>query len=113
LCLPPGAPVNLWSVAQPDDGDRPKLPLYKLAAIAIYGSEKRRLTLQGIIQAIYDRFPSFRDPTDFAWTRTLRHELSLRAVFVNVDRPSHHAGKGNYWMLTSSSSEILKRPRKR
>ncbi|KAJ7749070.1 hypothetical protein DFH07DRAFT_746967 [Mycena maculata] len=118
LGLPPGAPVNLWSVLDTGrtDGSRPKLSLPMLAQLAIHGSENRMLTLQGIMQAIKDRFRWYHETTDKGWQNSMRHALSLYSVFVRVERPVHHAGKGAYWTLSTSFDDQYdqyKRLRKR
>ncbi|KAJ7760668.1 fork head domain-containing protein [Mycena maculata] len=111
--LPLGAPVNLSAVLDRADGSRPEVSLPLLAQLAIYGSENQMLTLQGIFQALKDRFRYYRETTEKAWQNSIRHVLSLRTVFVRVERQAHHAGKGAYWTLGTSSGDQYKRPRKR
>lgn len=64
LGCPPGAPVGLDALADPPPGEKPNYPLPTLIKLAIYGSPKRRLTLQEIYQALEDRFEWFRQRTD-------------------------------------------------
>jgi hypothetical protein len=64
LGCPPGAPVGLNALADPPPGDKPNYPLPTLIKLAIYGSPRRRLTLQEIYQALEDRFEWFRQRTD-------------------------------------------------
>ncbi|KAJ6553600.1 hypothetical protein DFH09DRAFT_843304, partial [Mycena vulgaris] len=110
LGLPRDAPVNLWAVADPADGTRPKVSLPLLTQLAIYGSETKRLTLQGIYQALVARFRFFKEhETEKQWRNSIRHALSLYQVFVKVKRPLHDAGKGDYWTLDHSRGEGTKR----
>lgn len=64
LGCPPGAPVGLDALADPPPGEKPNYPLPTLIKLAIYGSPRRRLTLQEIYQALEDRFEWFRQRTD-------------------------------------------------
>lgn len=78
LGCPPGAPVGLDALADPPPGEKPNYPLPTLIKLAIYGSPKRRLTLQEIYQALEDRFEWFRQRTDeLSWkVREQRFPLS-------------------------------------
>jgi hypothetical protein len=68
LNLPPGSTVNLWSVPEPTNGEKPSIPLPMLIKLAIYGSERKRLTLQEIYTAVEQRFTWFREHSnDVAW----------------------------------------------
>lgn len=59
LNIPIGHPVNLYSLPDPPAGERPG-PLPNLVKLAIFGSPGRRLTLQGICNALEERFDWFR-----------------------------------------------------
>ena len=75
LGCPPGAPVGLSALADPPPGEKPNYPLPTLIKLAIYGSPRRRLTLQEIYQALEDRFEWFRQRTD---------ELSWKVRIIRV-----------------------------
>ncbi len=45
--------------------------------------------------------------------RSIRHNLSLKAMFISIARPSNHPGKGCYWTLDVLMGEGNKRDRKR
>lgn len=75
LGCPPGAPVGLNALADPPSGEKPNYPLPTLIKLAIYGSPRRRLTLQEIYQALEDRFEWFRQRTD---------ELSWKARLIQL-----------------------------
>ena len=68
LRLDPDAPVNLHSLPDPPQGQRPTHPLPLLTKLAIYGSPRNMLTLQEIYAAIEDRFEWYRlNSDDKAW----------------------------------------------
>ncbi|KAJ6570046.1 hypothetical protein DFH09DRAFT_838052, partial [Mycena vulgaris] len=114
LNLPPNAPVNLWSVPESAGGEKPSIPLPMLIKLAIYGSEKKRLTLQEIYMELASRFKWFNEHNqDQAWKNSIRHNLSLHKVFRSIQRPVTEPGKGSYWELDISGGESYKRPRKR
>ncbi|KAI0288947.1 hypothetical protein BC826DRAFT_915146, partial [Russula brevipes] len=114
LGCPPGAPVGLDALADPPPGEKPNYPLPTLIKLAIYGSPRRRLTLQEIYQALEDRFEWFRERTDeLSWKNSIRHNLSLRKCFLKVQRPITEPGKGSYWMIDLTQGEGNKRVRKR
>ena len=75
LGCPPGAPVGLDALADPLPGEKPNYPLPTLIKLAIYGSPRRRLTLQEIYQALEDRFVWFRQRTD---------ELSWKVRIIRI-----------------------------
>ena len=45
--------------------------------------------------------------------RSIRHNLSLKAMFIRMERPVSHPGKGYYWKLNVRMGEGNKRDRKR
>ncbi|KAJ6598777.1 hypothetical protein B0H10DRAFT_2085005 [Mycena sp. CBHHK59/15] len=114
LNLPPGAPVNLWSVPEPPNGEKPTIPLPMLIKLAIYGNNNKKLTLKGIYKELIDRFHWFREhQNEAAWKNSIRHNLSLNKVFRTMQRPVTEPGKGSYWELDVSGGEGYKRARKR
>ncbi|KAJ7753958.1 hypothetical protein DFH07DRAFT_823762 [Mycena maculata] len=114
LCLSPSVPVDLWAIADPPDGEKPFASLPTLVKLAIYGSPQKRLTLQGICDALIERFSWFEEHRrDEAWKNSVRHNLSLNKVFRKLPRDVTHLGKGCYWVLDVSGGEGHKRPRKR
>ncbi|KAF7344996.1 Fork-head domain-containing protein [Mycena venus] len=114
LCLPPAIPVDLWAIADPPDGQKPFASLPTLIKLAIHGSAHRRLTLQGICDALISRFTWFHaHRQDDAWKNSVRHNLSLNKVFRKIPRDVTQMGKGCFWELDLSRGEGHKRPRKR
>jgi hypothetical protein len=68
LRLDPTAEVSLRSLPDPPPGTKPPQPLPLLIKLAIYGSPRKRLTLQEIYKALEDRFEWFREnKDDKAW----------------------------------------------
>lgn len=133
LSLPSGQPVSLAALDDPLPGQKPSQSLPILVKLAIYGSPKKRLTLQEIYQAIEQRFEWYRDPGNKSWKvcdstlgkkisfidlgtmiqNSIRHNLSLNKVFRNTHRSITEPGKGAYWELDISEGEGYKRERKR
>ncbi|KAJ7886608.1 hypothetical protein B0H14DRAFT_2498507 [Mycena olivaceomarginata] len=114
LNLPPNTAVNLWALQDSPTGDKPTITLPVLVKLAIYGSPKKRLTLQEIYEEIGQRFVWFRKNMDNkTWKSSIRHNLSLNQVFRKVQRPVTEPGMGGYWELDISNGEGYKRPRKR
>ncbi|KAF8645859.1 hypothetical protein AX16_007517 [Volvariella volvacea WC 439] len=111
--IPPDRPVDLWALPDPQPGERPPHPLPVLIKLAIYGSEKKKLTLKGIYEAIENRFEYYRNDKKEAWKHSIRHNLSLNKVFRRCSRPITEPGKGSYWELDVSNGEGYKRERKR
>ncbi|KJA25028.1 hypothetical protein HYPSUDRAFT_135145, partial [Hypholoma sublateritium FD-334 SS-4] len=98
LSIPPPTPLNLLSL--PDEPHGTKTPkISDLIKLAIWGSPGHKLTLRQIYTAIEDRYPSYKAATDKPWQRSIRHNLSLKAMFIRMERPVSHPGKGYYWKL--------------
>lgn len=56
---------------------------------------------------------SYRTSYSWIWKRSIRHNLSLKAIFVRVERPANEPGKGHYWAIDFRQGEGNKRDRKR
>ncbi|KAF7311908.1 Winged helix DNA-binding domain-containing protein [Mycena indigotica] len=111
LNLPPNVPVTLAALPDFPPDVPPNLSLSLLAQVAIYGSPRKQLTLHEIHRAIEQRYEYFRHAEK--WKDSLRHVLSLRNPFRNIERPMQEPGKGGYWTLDFSEGEGNKRVRKR
>ncbi|KAF8645878.1 hypothetical protein AX16_007536 [Volvariella volvacea WC 439] len=117
LGIAPGLPVDLWSLPDPPPGQRPSYTLPVLVKLAIYGSENKRLTLQGIYDAIAERFEYYRKQKKNAWKHSIRHNLSLNKVFRRAYRAvvdtDAKGDRGGFWVLDFSEGEGYKRDRRR
>jgi hypothetical protein len=96
LCLPPAVPVNLWAIADPPDGQKPFASLPTLIKLAIHGSTERRLTLQGICDALVSRFTWFNAHSqDDAWkVRLVPFTASPRSIVFAYLRAHAHKELG-------------------
>jgi hypothetical protein len=136
FCLGPDMQLTLAHLMDPPPGERPTFALPVLAALAIHGSPKGRLTLSEIFQAIEHRFEWYaRNRDNRSWKvrafapscpavraltwpvrplqNSVRHNLSLNKIFRQVPRPITEVGKGQYWKLDFSDGVGNKRERKR
>ncbi|KAK6980794.1 hypothetical protein R3P38DRAFT_2386804, partial [Favolaschia claudopus] len=111
LTLPRGVPVSLRYFSDP--GIKPTASLVVLIKVAIYASPRQKLTLQGIYDSFMNRFRWFRENPGEPWTRSIRHSLSLKAMFVKLGRTREEPGKGVFWTLDITQGEGDKRKRKR
>ncbi|KAF9061796.1 fork head domain-containing protein [Rhodocollybia butyracea] len=109
--IPPGIPINLHVIPDPPPGKKPDAQLETLVQLAIYGSARRKLTLQEIYSAIEDRFEYYRHV--HKWKSSIRHMLSLKSVFVPTERPASAPGRGKYWQIDANVTFKYKRPRRR
>ncbi|KAK6977470.1 hypothetical protein R3P38DRAFT_3123205 [Favolaschia claudopus] len=117
LNLPPTTPLTLALFPLPPAGEKPTAPLIALVQVTIWcSSSERRLTLQGIYDALMGRFVWYRENPDGAWTRSIRHLLSLKAMFVKVQlhsNPESTSQGTTYWTFDISQGEGDKRVRQR
>ena len=67
LALRPGDAINLWSLPDPEPGQRPPHSYPLLVRLAIYGSPNKRMTLKQIYEAIENRFEYYRNQPKGAW----------------------------------------------
>ncbi|KAG6810090.1 hypothetical protein H0H92_013364 [Tricholoma furcatifolium] len=102
-------PLSLWSLPDPPPNMAPIMPYEMLIALAIYGSENKRLTLLEIYNAIEDRFLYYRmQPEEPGrdgngggkrWQRAARHTLYGSTIFASEPPSMREPGKGSHWSL--------------
>lgn len=80
LGIAPHLPVNLDILPPEIPGVRPEPKLATLVKLAIYGSERKKLTLQDIYTQIMNRYQWYRDnENNVKWkVRRFQHDCSLR-----------------------------------
>ena len=76
-------PINLDILNDPPVGEKPNYPYPTLIKLAIYGSPRKRLTLQEIYQALEGRFAQFKNSTDAAWKVCLALAF-VRSVTIRI-----------------------------
>lgn len=69
-------PINLDVLDDPPPGEKPNYPYPTLIKLAIYGSPRKRLTLQEIYQALEARFEWFKNSADAAWKVCLAYSFN-------------------------------------
>ncbi|KAJ7799578.1 hypothetical protein B0H14DRAFT_2465814 [Mycena olivaceomarginata] len=110
-----GIPHNLDSLACLPDAkgsEAPPYPLHTILRCAILGSPNQRLLVQEIYIAMEEKFPYYRT-AGVDWKHSVRHQLSLKRLFVRQRRSLDDPGRGSYWTINLQTPQGNKRLRKR
>ncbi|KAK4688429.1 P-type Ca2+ transporter type 2C, partial [Tremellales sp. Uapishka_1] len=99
-----------WMGSQGHDAEgdpyKPTLSYELMIKIVLSSSARKMLTLGQIYTACELRWPYFKTagPT---WRNSIRHSLSLKNMFENVERPASEGGtgKGGYWKVAETKAE--------
>ncbi|OCF77512.1 forkhead transcription factor 3 [Kwoniella mangroviensis CBS 8886] len=96
----------------PTEGDapgydcKPPYPYHEMIRHAIESAPDCRLQLSQIYSSIADRFPFFKtldEKKTAGWQNSIRHNLSLKKMFVRVNKPDgtpdDSGGKGGWWTV--------------
>ncbi|WWC91982.1 uncharacterized protein L201_006936 [Kwoniella dendrophila CBS 6074] len=96
----------------PTEGDapgydcKPPYPYHEMIRHAIENAPDCRLQLSQIYSSIADRFPFFKtldEKKTAGWQNSIRHNLSLKKMFVRVNKPDNvpddSGGKGGWWTV--------------
>ncbi|KAL1925101.1 uncharacterized protein VTP21DRAFT_4755 [Calcarisporiella thermophila] len=87
-------------------GEEEGRPPYSYAALiqqAIESSPQKRMTVAEIYDYFLRNYSYFRT-TRATWKNSIRHNLTMKGLFVRDARPSCEPGKGGYWTVNHSAS---------
>ena len=69
-----------------------------LIRMAITSAPQERMTLSEIYEFVENKFPYYKS-VGGGWKNSIRHNLSLNAIFQKLPRPRDEPGKGSYWII--------------
>jgi hypothetical protein len=90
--------VHKSTGSTPPELRKPPFSYATLIAFAINSGPYKKMTLSQIYEWIETHFPFFKTAKS-AWKNSIRHNLSLRDIFIREKRPPYDQGKGSYWMI--------------
>ena len=66
--------------------------------MAITSVPQERMTLSEIYEYVETKFPYYKS-VGGGWKNSIRHNLSLNAIFQKQPRARDEPGKGSYWII--------------
>ncbi|BEI84505.1 hypothetical protein CcaverHIS002_0411090 [Cutaneotrichosporon cavernicola] len=83
---------------------KPPYPYHEMIRFAIEAAPDRKLQLAQIYSSIAERFPFFKtldEKKTAGWQNSIRHNLSLKKMFVRVNKAdgTDEGGKGGWWTV--------------
>ncbi|KAL1915739.1 uncharacterized protein VTP21DRAFT_6498 [Calcarisporiella thermophila] len=91
------------------NSSRPPLSYAALIALAIESSPQKKMTVSEIYDFFLTRFPYFKT-AKCTWKNSIRHNLTMKNIFLRDPRPNSEPGKGGLWSINYSARDL---PRKR
>ncbi|KAL1921364.1 uncharacterized protein VTP21DRAFT_11080 [Calcarisporiella thermophila] len=85
-------------------GNRPPNSYTALIKEAIESSPQKKMTVSEIYDYFLTHYPFFRTTT-CTWKNSIRHNLTMKRIFVRDARPSNEPGKGGFWTVDTRIKE--------
>ncbi|KAL1917771.1 uncharacterized protein VTP21DRAFT_3605 [Calcarisporiella thermophila] len=83
---------------------RPPMSYATLIVNAIESSPSKRMTVSEIYEYFLTHYPYFHNaqPT---WKNSIRHNLTMKSIFIRADKSATEPGKGGYWTIDYTAKD--------